>query len=421
MSPKKLGKKFICRLLERQVNELREKNAFTVVVVTGSVGKTSTKLAIAKTLEKTKRVMYQEGNYNDRVTVPLVLFGQEEPNIFNPFAWRRILRENAQKLTQAYPYDYVVLELGVDGPGQMKDFAYLKPELAVVTAVAPEHMEYFGDLAHVAREELAVLGFSLEGLLNTSDIATEYLPTSLYSSYGSENADYTVRISENNGLSGQHISFRLPDAQSLDVDTSFLGAQGAKVALAAVATAHKLGLSEEQIKAGIESVPQFAGRMQVLDGINGSKLIDDTYNASPVAVKAALDVLYEAKTTQRIAILGSMNEMGAGSAAMHKEMGEYCDPDKLDLVVTIGKEAGEHLAPAAAMRGCQVKTFLSPYEAGEFVKSQLKEGAIVLGKGSQNGVFAEEALKQLLKNPEDSKKLVRQSPYWLKIKEKQFK
>lgn len=419
MSPKKLGKAFICRLLERQVEELRRKNDFRVVAVTGSVGKTSTKLAIAKTLAKTRKTMYQDGNYNDRLTVPLVLFGQKEPNIFNPLAWQRIVRENARMLKQAYPYDFAVLELGVDGPGQMADFAYLKPDLAVVTAVAPEHMEYFGNLRNVAEEELAVVEFSNDALLNKDNIAPEYLPGGPYSLYG-ENAEYSVTARRPDGLKGQHITVHLPDVQTLEADINFLGEQGAKVALAAVAAAHKLGLSAEQIKSGLQSVPQFPGRMQVLAGVDRSQLIDDTYNASPLAVKAALDVLYGAEAPQRIAILGSMNEMGEGSPALHKEIGAYCDPAKLDLVVAVGREATDYLAPAALARGCLVKTFLNPYEAGEFVKSQLKSGAVVLAKGSQNGVFAEEALKQLLKNPEDSRKLVRQSPYWLGVKAKQF-
>ena len=98
MNPKKIGKDLICRLLERQVKQLRHKNGFRVVAVAGSVGKTSTKLAIAKTLGHSRKVIYQDGNYNDRLTVPLVLFGQAEPNILNPLAWAKILRANAKML-----------------------------------------------------------------------------------------------------------------------------------------------------------------------------------------------------------------------------------------------------------------------------------------------------------------------------------
>jgi UDP-N-acetylmuramoyl-tripeptide--D-alanyl-D-alanine ligase len=115
-----------------------------------------------------------------------------------------------------------------------------------------------------------------------------------------------------------------------------------------------------------------------------------------------------------------MNEMGEYSGQAHVEIGEYCDPDKLDLVVTLGKDANTFLAPAAQARGCRVETADSPYQAATLIASQLKKKAVVLAKGSQNGVFAEEAVKGLLANPDDAKRLVRQSGYWMKIKQRQF-
>jgi UDP-N-acetylmuramyl pentapeptide synthase len=160
--------------------------------------------------------------------------------------------------------------------------------------------------------------------------------------------------------------------------------------------------------------------MQILAGKRGSIIIDDTYNASPVAVEAALDVLYATEAPQHIAILGSMNELGEDSATLHSEVGGYCNPKKLDLVVTIGKEAKENLAPVAKNQGCQVETFMSPYEAGRFVATKLQTSGVVLVKGSQNGVFAEEAVKQLLANQSQARKLVRQSSYWLGVKQRQF-
>ena len=96
------------------------------------------------------------------------------------------------------------------------------------------------------------------------------------------------------------------------------------------------------------------------------------------------------------------------------------NPWIIALVVTIGSDAETYLAPAAKKQGCTVKTFASPYEAGNFVASKLKKGAVILAKGSQNRVFAEESLKSLLANPDDSSKLVRQSSYWLQRKRDQF-
>jgi UDP-N-acetylmuramoyl-tripeptide--D-alanyl-D-alanine ligase len=419
--PKKLGRAIVCRMLEKQVLRLYRKHDFKVVAVVGSVGKTSTKLAIAKVLERQFRVRYQSGNYNDRVTVPLVFFGQKEPNILNVFAWLNIFRANRQAIKEEYPYDVVVLELGTDGPGFMREFAYLRIDVAVLTAITPEHMEYFKTLDAVAAEELTIFDFADQVLVNADDVPGKYLADRKFEEYSlrSDKAHYYASIISDD-LSGQKLKLQLANGRALNTKSKYIGEPGARFTLAAAAVADQLDMQAPEIAKAVDHLEPFAGRMQVLPGINGATLIDDTYNASPIAAKSALDVLYATETKQRIAILGSMNELGDFSPEAHREVGEHCDPKKLNLVVTIGNDADKYLAPAAQKRGCTVKTFTSPYEAGEFVKSQLKKGAVVLAKGSQNQVFAEESLKPLLANLEDADKLVRQSSYWLKKKQSQF-
>ena len=417
---KKLAKDWLCNVFEGQVRALREQNDFTIVAVAGSVGKTSTKLAIANLLQTTgKRVRFQEGNYNDRLTVPLVLFGHSQPGLYNALAWLQIWRRNQKLLRQAYPYDVVVVELGIDGPGQMQDFAYLRPELSVVTAVSEEHMAYFKTLDVVAREELKVFEFSKQVLVNSDDVEPEYIRQESYESYGIHSGEYRGTLVGGADADGQKLVLKL-HGHEVSAKVHLLGSQGAKAVLAAAAVADLLDIDRNDIAIAAGQLQPFAGRMQLLEGIHGSTLIDDTYNASPRAVKAALDVLYAMDAPQRIAILGSMNEMGDMSPFMHEDIGAYCDPTKLDYVVTIGADARKYLAPSAKKAGCQVKSFVSPHRAGVFVVKELKPHAAILAKGSQNGVFAEEALKPLLKNPADASKLVRQSAYWLRIKRKQF-
>ena len=202
------------------------------------------------------------------------------------------------------------------------------------------------------------------------------------------------------------------------IDLSFKAISEVQLYSVSVAAiiAKTLGVSDEKIKKAVSEIKSFSGRMQKLQGIKNSIILDDTYNASPDAVKMALDTLYTYKTNQRIAILGMMNELGESSEEEHKKIGEYCNPKLLDWVVTIGKDANKFLAESAKKKGCQVYTAKNSTEAGNFVKEKIRDGAIVLAKGSQNGVFVEEALKPLLKDKSDFNKLVRQDSGWMNKK-----
>jgi UDP-N-acetylmuramoyl-tripeptide--D-alanyl-D-alanine ligase len=208
---KKLGKNLLCGLLERQVRVLRRRNDFQLIAVAGSVGKTSTKLAIAQLLTTKARVRYQNGNYNDRLTVPLIFFGQPEPGIFNVAAWLKILASNRRALKQPYAYDFVVVELGPDGPGQMDAFAYLQPDLTVLTAVAPEHMEFFKTLDAVAAEETKVFNYSQQVLVNQNDVDAKYLAGKSYRTYGlSSHADYYLSGWQPHDLQSPEAELHLP-------------------------------------------------------------------------------------------------------------------------------------------------------------------------------------------------------------------
>lgn len=416
-SPKTLGKAFLCTILESQAKRLRVKHAFTIVAVAGSVGKTSTKLAIANVLKHSgKRVRFQDGNYNDRLTVPLVLFNRPLPHLFNVFAWIVIIVKNELTIQSKYSYDVAVLELGTDGPGQIKKFAYLQPELTVITGIAPEHMEFFGTLDAVAHEELSALQFSRITLVNADDTPHTYLKRLHCLTYGtSKNYDYHV-TSKSLGLNGQEITLHHATEKLFSQQIHLLGAPGKKIALVAAAVASQLGVALPKIVAAVANLQPTSGRMQVLAGIHGSILLDDTYNATPLAVQSALDVLQSAKAKKRIAVLGSMNELGHASAGSHREIIKYIDTSKLDLLVTIGQDAHDYLASEARKHGIATRSFLNPRAAGEYLLDHVTPETTVLFKGSQNGVFCEEAIKPLLARPNDSKKLVRQSTQWMRRK-----
>lgn len=420
---KKIAKRFVASILGWQVRRLYKRNNFRVVTVVGSVGKTSTKLAIANVLKIKYRVQYQDGNYNDLVSVPLIFFGEEMPSLLNPLAWLGTFRRNGKQIKAPYPYDVVVLEVGTDAPGQIKELSsYLKIDLAVLTAVSPEHMEFFDDLDAVAREELEIVKMSVKLLYNKDMVGPKYLKdlNSPLMSYGlKQKADFqTVNIVFRDDKCDFEV---LKNGQSfLRSSNDLISEPQLYSVTAAVAVAAELGLSAEEIDKGLHNIHPVSGRMQRLAGINNSLIIDDTYNASPEAMKAALATLYRIDAPHKIAILGNMNELGKYSKEAHEEIGIYCEPNKLDLVVTIGPDANQYLASIAQNRGCKVITFDNPYKAGEYIKPLIQQDSLILAKGSQNGVFAEEAVKLLLANSADSSKLVRQDSDWLKKKNKAF-
>jgi UDP-N-acetylmuramoyl-tripeptide--D-alanyl-D-alanine ligase len=421
------AKLLLQKLLERQVKRYFKRHQNTrLVVVTGSVGKTSTKVAIAQVLSEKYSVRSHSGNHNTHMSVPPAMLGVKYPeNIRSLSAWLKVLREMGRRVRQSEDVDVIVQELGTDQPGDIPYFGnYLKPDIAVVTAVSPEHMEFFKTVEAVAAEELSVASYSKLTIVNRDDVSEDfakYAETSSIDTYGLGGvAEYRYSIESFEPGEGFKGKVMTPEIGEFDVSLALIGEHNVKAAVAAAAVGVKLGLTAPQITKGLSTLQPVPGRMQLLRGMNESTILDDTYNSSPLAVQAALQTLYNFPSPSRIAILGSMNELGETSPSAHQEIGKMCDPTLLSWVVTIGDEAEKYIATAAKARGCQVQSFKSPYEAGAFVHRVLEPGAVVLAKGSQNGVFAEEAIKIILHTTDDEEKLVRQNPAWMAIKQEQF-
>ena len=398
-----------------------------LVVVTGSVGKTSTKVAIGTVLSERFRVRLHEGNHNTHMSTPLAILGIDYPeNIRSIRSWMSVFRAAKERIDALTDVDVIIQELGSDRIGQVQHFGtYLSPDIAVITAVSPEHMEYFHEMDTVAREELAVANYSKLALINRDDIDEKY---STYLTNANVNTYGTSAISEYHYLSGGYTTqdghsgmFVAPEWQDpVPVKIHVLGEHPLRPAIAAGAVAVKLGMSATEIVSGLEKVHSLPGRMNILRGANNTTIIDDTYNSSPLAAEASLRELYQLSVPQRIAVLGSMNELGETSQIEHEAIGKLCDPNGLAWVITVGDDAEKYLAPAARARGCQVKSFKNAISAGAFVHSVMEEGGAMLFKGSQAGVFLEEAVKIVLHSTSDEKNLVRQSPEWIARKNAYF-
>jgi UDP-N-acetylmuramoyl-tripeptide--D-alanyl-D-alanine ligase len=420
-------KTYIQKKLEKYVVRYFKKHPeVKLVVVAGSVGKTSTKRAIATLLSRRFRVALHEGNHNTHLSAPLAILGIDYPqNIKSIGAWISVFRAAKARIREPSGVDVIVAEIGTDHPGDIAHFGtYLRPDVGVVTAVTPEHMEFFNTMEVVAQEELEAANFSQLAVINRDDIEARFASfltnpnvdtygTTGLAEYRFESQDFTIE----DGYKGAVVA---PDfEQSIEATIKVVGEHSLRPAMGAVAVAAKLGLTREEIAAGLALIRPVPGRMNILRGIEGTIIIDDTYNSSPLAASSALQALYSLQVPQRIAILGSMNELGASSASEHEKLGLMCDPNLLSWVVTVGSEAEEYLAPAARRRGCQVKSFKSAIDAGGFAHSVLEEGAAILAKGSQGDIYLEEAVKVLCVMSEDSE-LVRQSLEWIKIKEDFF-
>jgi UDP-N-acetylmuramyl pentapeptide synthase len=421
-------KSFIQKRLENYVTSYFKKHPeVKLVAVAGSVGKTSTKTAIATVLSKQFRVRMLEGNHNTHMSAPLGILGVDYPDDVKSIGqWIRVFRACKKRINQPTDVDIIVQELGTDHPGEIAHFGtYLHPDIGVVTAVTPEHMEFFKTIEAVAQEELALANFSDLALINREDIDGKFaddLTNPNISTYGTAaSAEYRIEVKDFDIAHGYSAYLVLAGfAETFPADIRVIGEHSLRPVAAAVAVAAKLGMTPQMIAKAVEDVMPVAGRMNALRGQNEAILIDDTYNSSPASVDAALQALYSFSSPQRIAILGSMNELGAMSEVEHQNVGNLCDPSLLAWVVTVGEAANKHLAPAAKARGCQVKSFMSAIDAGAFVHGVMEPKAVVLAKGSQGDIYLEEALKILLHSSSDEKQLVRQSAAWTKRKQAFF-
>lgn len=423
-------KRFVLKKMQKYVRRYFAKHPeVKLVAIAGSVGKTSTKHAVATVLSQRYRVRMHEGNHNSEVSVPLAILGIDFPtSLRNPLAWIAVFRAAHLRVKQPTDVDVIVQELGTDAPGDIAAFGkYLVPDIAVVTGVTPEHMEFFSTIEAVAQEEMSISDYSRFVLINRDDVDgrfADFETNPNFSTYGTSGAaEYRIEqqsFTLDDGYKGSVYAPEYPEP--FDVQIHVYGEHSLRPVMGAVAVAAKLGLAPTEVVKGLELVRPVPGRMNVLRGIDGTTIIDDSYNSSPAAAAAAIQTLYsfdDDNVPQRIAVLGDMRELGITSQPEHEKIGALCDPDLLAWVVLVGPDSEQYLAPIARQRGCQVHIAPDAIRAGEFVRSITEEGAVILVKGSQNTIYLEECVKILCDMTEDVK-LVRQSDAWMKTKNDYF-
>lgn len=419
---KQIAYNIITAILRNQTRRLIKHNPkMTIIAITGSVGKTTTKIAVATILKQKYRVMYHEGNYNTRIGLPLSLFNLESPgSVLKPVAWTKLFFQIEKKLRQPYPYDVAVMEMGADAPGHIGEFMeFIHPDYGIVTATMPSHLEGFLNIENIKTEKFKLALGSKVALLNADDKRLMSMLPKINRKkvvlYGVDKGDYRFEVKNFRGGNGFDGTLVLK-GQRQPVKLKVIAKHNIHALVAAAAIADIMGFNPTEIKKGIEAIHPVNGRMNYLRGVNATFLIDDSYNSSPEAVTAALDTLYSFPG-RKIAVLGMMNEMNGYSREYHEMVGRYAA--KVDLLVTVGKDSRAYILPAAIKAGLEpmrTKSFKDPWIAGKWLKTQLKRGDRVLVKGSQGGVFLEETVALMLADKKDKKKLVRQSPFWMRVK-----
>lgn len=422
---KELFKPIVVRLLTWEAKLILARHKPFIIGVTGNLGKTSTKDAIFAVLKDHVYVRRSEKSLNSEFGVPLTILG-EKSGWSNPLAWLFILlRGLFVPFDREYP-THLVLEIGADRPGDIKSIAsWLKPDIAVVTQFGqvPVHIEFFKNRDEVVKEKAYLVSALKEtGLFvyNADDHDTVAMKEKTSARSVSVGIHEEATIKANNvrtygsPLAGTEADVAIDGHEYHVVLPEVLGKSPVYSALPALAVARELNISLEVVCASLRDSDKPKGRMRILPGMNGSIIIDDTYNASPKATEHGLKTLAELSTTGRkIAVLGDMLELGEFTREEHYKIGLIAASCAHKLY-TVGIRA-RTIAEGALdgkMHDENIMQCDTSIDAGKELVEILKEGDVVYMKGSQ-GIRMERAVKMILAETHDPRHyLVRQEKQW---------
>jgi UDP-N-acetylmuramoyl-tripeptide--D-alanyl-D-alanine ligase len=399
-----------------------------VVMVTGSVGKTSTKDALAAALAGRYYLRASQKSFNSELGVPLTIFGAQNPWA-RPLAWLAALKAALALLLLPNHYpNLLVLEVGADRPGDLaKILRIATPDAVVLTRLpeVPVHVESYANPEAVREEEFSPAYALAPGaplILPADDPRAVEMAARVFArpiSYGYA-PEAQLRLArpafyrEEGRVAGMQAELASGDEALAVVVRGSVGEQQLLAPAAAAAAALALGASLAEAVEGLARYEPPPGRGRLLAGRADSVLIDDSYNASPAAVEEALATLKAFPgAKRRIAVVGDMLELGRYSIEEHERMGGLA-AESADIVVAVGiraralaEKAREKLGEAAVL------AFDDSFAAAAALKDFMQAGDVVLVKGSQS-IRTERIVEALLADPSDISKLVRQEPEWKK-------
>jgi UDP-N-acetylmuramoyl-tripeptide--D-alanyl-D-alanine ligase len=427
---RKIFKKIVIFILKQESKLVLWRFKPKVIAVTGSVGKTSTKNAIFSALSDSLHIRKNQKSFNSEIGVPLTILGLDN-GYRSFFKWlENVFLGLLVPFKKDYP-QWLVLETGVDRPNDMEYLInWIKIDIAVFTTFpsVPVHVEYFGSPKEVIEEKKKLLkGVKKDGfvILNADDpevLSIKSEAKRKVITFGIEN-EADIRVSNEEFLYDEEqkpkgINFRI-DYQNNSVPIKVegvLGRQHVYPVLAAMACGISQDITTIEMSDSLQNLKPAPGRMRILEGINNTTVIDDSYNASPIAVQEALKSLSKIENKGvKIAVLGDMSEIGRYTANEHKIIGSMVADLEIDYLLTFGKRA-EFIYEEALISGMSEEKVFKFSEFGELskkLKELTKEGSVVLIKGSQV-MRTEKIVKQVMKEPEKARELlVRQDDFWL--------
>jgi len=363
-----------------------------IIAITGSVGKTSAKDAIFKVLEKKfkNQVRKSEGNLNNETGLPLAVLNYKQAPTYShgPLGWLPIIFSVPCQSLFLPKVEVLVLEMAADKPGDIHYLTQIaKPDIAVLTAIAPAHLEAFGSMENIVEEKTSLLRALKKDGLAILNLDNELVKKS---SYGGWWQKKTYALDQEADYRALNVVSKIENFQAktdyevkignkmVKFKQNTLGLVSVLASLPAIAIGETMGVETKEIVAAIGEITSAKHRMRVLKGIKEATILDDCYNANPVSMRAGLKVLQslpQGKSNRKIVILGDMREIGKNSAQAHQEIGALAR-QSADLVIAVGKNAKNYNAH---------KYFLDIEKAQNFILEEIKSGDIILLKASRGG------------------------------------
>ena len=352
------------------------RNEFTlpVVAITGSNGKTTVKEMVAAILAQGVEVLVTKGNLNNDIGVPLTLFNLD------------------------VEHEYAVIEMGANHAGEIDYLSGLaQPQVAVITQCAPAHLEGFGSIQGVAEAKSEIFnGLSEDGvaIINADDDYADYwrersANNKQISFAIRKPADvYATEIQQRQDSIGKEFIMHYGDDRQR-IRLNVAGEHNVMNALAAAACVLALGINLSQISKGLETMQGVKGRLQQKSGLNDSLIIDDTYNANPTSLKAAMEVLVSLNK-ESFLVLGDMGELGDDAELIHYQAGQEAKELKIQNLYTVGELSKEAIKGFNEnTNSASAKHFGNKAELVADLKQHLNKDSVVLVKGSRTMAMEE--------------------------------